>query len=68
MVQVERIENGDFSENYVINGEVGSLDSVYDDVRNYNNWIIKHQYWNDNPWFWIFYNQHADRLEQIELT
>ena len=64
--QVERLQ--DYDEDFIVNGDIGSLSNVYQEVEEYNNWVIKNQYWVSNKWVGWFYNKHAEDLEVIDLS
>lgn len=64
--QVERIQEYSESE-YILNGDIGSLQDTYNDVKEYNNWVIINRYWSNNNFMWWFYNPYANELELIEI-
>lgn len=66
IAQLERVENYD-EQNYIVSGDIGSLEDIYQKVTEYNNWVIRNRYWSENQLMWFFYNQYASELELIEL-
>lgn len=63
LVQYERLDSE--NPNLAVNGDLGSLSDVYDDIIEYNNVIIRANYWSDNLWFNWFWNPRLADLEPI---
>ena len=65
--RLSRIENEDNYGDYIINGDIGSLESVYIDIKNFNTSLIRNKRWVNNKWIGWFYNPRVSELELIDV-
>jgi hypothetical protein len=64
--RLDRIEEG-FYEDFMLNGEIGTLESTYSDLIEFNATIIPAKTYGDSFWIGWFYNQYYKDIELITL-